>query len=89
MEYMEASDDPAAELAKEIEALGLQISTNEAKVSEMASQEASSSAMVVQAEAQMKEAGDNFIRVVEALKILEDLKDMLAEKSAEINELST
>jgi len=40
MEYMEASDDPAAELAKEIEALGLQISTNEAKVSEMASQEA-------------------------------------------------
>jgi len=45
--------------------------------------------MVVQAEAQMKEAGDNFIRVVEALKILEDLKDMLGEKSAEINELST
>ena len=88
-DYMEAADDPSTALAKEIEALELQISTNEAKVTEMATQEATSEAMVVQAEAQIKEAGDTFVKVVEALKILEDLKDMLTEKSAEINEIAS
>lgn len=89
IEYMEASDNPAAELAKEIEALELQIASNEAKVTQMATQESSSLAMVVQAETQIKEAGDTFIKVVEALKILEDLKEMLTEKSAEINEIAS
>jgi chromosome segregation ATPase len=88
-DYMEKADDPSTDLAKEIEALELQISRNEAKVTEMATQEATSEAMVVQAEAQIKEAGDTFVKVVEALKILEDLKDMLTEKSAEINEIAS
>ena len=45
--------------------------------------------MITQGESQMQSSGDSFMRVVEALKILEDLKDMLADKSALINEIIT
>lgn len=50
-EYMEAVEDPAAAIGKEIEALEVQIASNEAKVAEMVQQEVTSEAMVVQAEA--------------------------------------
>ena len=86
---MEEGDEDswAMEIDQEISILTSQITKNEVNLEELKSQQLKSTSLIVEAQSKFQSTGQNFIRAKEACDMIEDLKEMLTEKSETINDI--
>ena len=84
---MQDEDSIMGDLEKEIELMRSAIARNEGKLEEMKVQEALSTQKIAEADTLFNAKGEAFVAAKQACEMIEELKDMLTEKTEVINEI--